>query len=453
MRKLFLPLGGAVFLLLLFTEARAQKRDKVLLQQMETAARQGLIDRYYPRNIDSVHGGYLSTFTYDIQPVGAQDKMIVTQARHIWSTSKAAEFYREPAFVPMARHGFQFLRDVMWDSVHGGFHTLVARDGTVKSTGKEAYGNAFAIYGLAAYFKASGDSAALQLAQQTFLWLEANSHDPQYGGYFQNLETNGTPARRTPATPSTSTVGYKDQNSSIHLLEAFTELYGVWKDELVRERLAEMLHLIRDTIVQPKGYLQLYLTADWKPVSFRDSTRESVLRHRAIDHVSFGHDVETAFLLLEAGEALGQPQDARTTEVAKRMVDHALATGWDRKRGGFYDGGYYFRDEPGMTIIRHGKNWWSQAEGLNTLQLFAHLFPSERKKYDRYFRRLWQYTQRYLMDHEHGDWYEEGLDHDPGRRTAHKAHIWKGTYHNFRGLSHCIVRLRNERDGSPADRH
>ncbi len=412
-----------------------------IAQQMRYAAKQGLIEVYYPRDIDTAYGGYLSTFSYDFHPVGEQDKMIVTQARHTWSTAKAAMFYHDTSYITMSRHGFLFLRDKMWDKEYGGFYNLVTRDGTPKSTIKEAYGNAFAIYGLSAYYECSHDTAALNLAKKTFLWLENHSHDPKYKGYFQHLQRDGTPVKRGADVKSTSDLGYKDQNSSIHILEALTELYQVWKDPLVKERLQEMLTLIRETIVTPKGNLQLFFTPEWKPVSFRDSTEQSILQHRNLDHVSFGHDVETAYLMQEATEALGNTHDAKTLAIGKKMVDHALRVGWDNSLGGFYDEGYYFKDKPGLTIINKSKNWWAQAEGLNTLLIMAQLYPTDPVNYLKHFYKQWDYVQTYLIDHEHGDWYEEGLDNEPQRKTALKAHIWKGSYHNFRALMNCINRL------------
>lgn len=439
MRKILLP----VFLLFPFS-LFAQQHDgtDTILQQMKRAAKELLIDKSYPRNIDTLYGGYLSAFTYNFKPHGDQDKMIVTQARHIWSTSKAAEFYHDTSYIAMARHGYHFLRDKMWDAEYGGFHNLVSRKGEVKSELKEAYGNSFAIYGLAAYYAASGDTAALELAKKGFQWLEKHSHDPRHKGYFQHLQRNGTPVARPASTPATSDLGYKDQNSSIHLLEAFTELYSVWKDPLLKERLNELLVLIRDTMVDRKGYLRLFFYPDWRPVSNRDSSKTIILQRKGIDHVSFGHDVETAFLMMEASEALGIGHDKKTWEIGKKMVDHSLRTGWDDKLGGFYDEGYYFRNTPGkMTIIKNTKNWWAQSEGLNTLLIFAHLYPNDKMNYMDKFKKLWSYSHKYLVDHEHGDWYEYGLDNSPKSRTALKAHIWKGTYHTFRALSNCIRRL------------
>ena len=57
------------------------------------------------------------------------------------------------------------------------------------------------------------------------------------------------------------------------------------------------------------------------------------------------------------------------------------------------------------------------------------------------FKKLWNYTNTYLIDHQYGDFYEYGLDNSPKSKTSLKAHIWKGTYHSFRALSNCIKRL------------
>lgn len=417
-----------------------------LADEIEHSMKTGLLDKWYPANIDTVHGGYLSTFTFDFQPTGDQDKMIVSQARHVWTTAKAFMAYPESEYyLDASKHGVEFLRDVMWDHTYGGFYQLVDRQGNVlpdAEAGKTAYGNAFAIYGLAAYVMASKDTAALSLAKKAFLWLEKHSHDPVHKGYFQHLERDGTVITRGPDVPSTSDLGYKDQNSSIHLLEAFTELYQVWPDPLVKERLLEMLVLIRDTITTDKGNLVLFLQPDWTPVSFRDSSEEVILKHHNIDHVSFGHDVETAYLMIEASHVAGLKNDTTTLRIAKRMVDHALENGWDSLAGGFYDEGYYFRDKPGMTIIRDTKNWWAQAEGLNTLLLMADLFPEDDHRYFEKFNTMWNYIDRYLIDHEHGEWYSGGLDKQPELKDALKGHIWKACYHQYRSMENAVKRLR-----------
>jgi mannobiose 2-epimerase len=444
-----------VIFLLLAVTAFAQKQPtakKNINERLKIAAeidksiRTEMLNKWYPRCVDSLYGGFLSTFTYNFLPTGLQDKMIVTQARHVWSNAIASQLYPDVAhYKKCAEHGFAFLQNVMWDKVNGGFFTLVDRKGNVKdSTEKTAYGNSFGIYASAAWYRASGDTNALGLAKKCFRWLEQNCHDPIYKGYYQNLLPDGTPIKRTAAVPSTSSVGYKDQNSSIHLLEAFTELYAVWPDALLRERLQEMLFLIRDVITNEKGNLVLFLQPDWAPVSFKDSSEAVILKHRNLDHVSFGHDVETAYLMLEASHVLELKNDTVTMTIAKRMVDHALRKGWDHKTGGFYDEAYYFKNKKDITIIRDSKNWWAQAEGLNTLLLMADHFPKDTMGYFEKFKMMWQYIKTYLIDHVHGDWYSEGLDARPEAKTGLKGHIWKATYHQLRALSNCVQALRKK---------
>ncbi|MGS2763534.1 AGE family epimerase/isomerase [Sinomicrobium sp. M5D2P9] len=432
---IFVLLGMCCYML------RAQQTNSDLADAFRREARENLVDKWYPLAVDNEDGGFYSEITYDFNVGRRHDKMVVTQSRHIWTTAKAFLFYGDKKYLEYARHGFVFLRDKMWDKEHGGFHNLVTKAGEPISRpgeAKTAYGNSFAIYALAAYYEASQDEEALELAKKTFLWLEAHSHDPVYKGYFQHMEVDGKPVERTGDIPSASDIGYKDQNSSIHLLEAFTELYSVWPDALLRQRLEELFLLIRDTIVTEDGYMTLFFEKDWSPVSFRDKAEEVINKHYYLDHVSFGHDVETAYLMLEASDALGRNDREKTLQVGKKMVDHSLDTGWDTGTGGFYDGGYYFEGRDTITIVNKDKNWWSQAEGLNTLLIMSYAFPDDKRFYRDYFLKLWKYVRSDISDPEHGGWYEWGMDTRPETKMDPKGHIWKATYHNFRALSNCV---------------
>jgi len=428
-----------------------------IYREMKKSMVDELLKPWYPASIDTAYDGFLSTFTYDFKPRGNQDKMVVTQARHTWSNAKAAELYPLADWYKKGEEsGYRFLRDKMWDKEYGGFYTYTDRQGNPKPGGfapKEAYGNSFALYALAAYYQSTGDTSALNLAVKEFQWLEQHSHDPVYKGYYQHMERDGTPIKRTASTPSTAELGYKDQNTSIHLLESFTELYTVWPDSLLRIRLQEMLHLVRDVITDEKGDLRLFFQPDWTPVSYRDSSYAVVLKHRNINCVSFGHNVETAYLMLETSHVLGIEDDTLTNRIAKKMIDNALSDGWDNTVGGFYDQGYYFKDKPGITIIADTKNWWAQAEGLNTLLLMADKYPHDPFQYEKKFKQQWQYVQTYLIDHEHGDWYQGGLDKQPNYKLALKGQIWKGTYHVFRAFINCTNRLKPDRIPPSAPAH
>lgn len=409
---------------------------------------QALLDKemslWYPKCIDSKYGGYYSDFNYKWDLSGRQDKMIVSQARHIWSASNTALFYnnnRSKELIGYAAHGFAFLKNVMWDKTYGGFYNLVDRSGKpipeFSKIVKQVYGNAFAVYGLAAYYKASHDTAALALAKQAFAWIDKHNHDSQYGGYFQFTERDGTPL-----VNGIAGIAPKDQNCAIHLLECFTELYGVWPDAHLRDRIAEMLHIIRDVMIKDGVTLQLFFSRDYTPVSYHDKNVPGGHNNYEFDHISFGHNVETTYLLLEASQAINSKYDSLTIAVGKKMDDYALDHGWDKKNGGLYDAGYIFKGQDTVTIVKNTKEWWVEVEALNSFLMMARLFPDDAHQYYQKFLDGFAYMMKYAVDPEYGGWYWDGLDTAPQAKFQMKGSIWKADYHTSRGVINCIRQLQ-----------
>lgn len=440
-----------------FTLNAQIKKDTLWLsvhKDMDNILFENMLPVWYPLVIDNEKGGYFSDFTYDWKPEGAQQKMIVTQARHVWSLAQLKMFTKEDVYATYAKHGYAFLKDVMWDRVHGGFYNLVERNGIPvkeKDAGiilKNAYGNAFGLYALATLYEATKEEEVLAFAKKVFLWLENNSYDPVYGGYYQFLTEEGKAIKT-----GWGGVPPKDQNSSIHLMEAFTQLYAVWPDPLVKKRLSEMIYLIKDKMTHEKGYLQLFFANDFTPFSLRDSLPEVQQKRWNLDHVSYGHDIETAFLLMDASQKLmdKEPKDEllkkehqKTLDMGKKMVDHGLKWGWDNKTAGVYDAGYYYKlnDSPG--IIKDTKNWWAQSETLNTLWYFHQLYPNDPMNYQKLFVEQWDFIKKYLIDWENGDWYSSSLDKDPQAKFGRKSNIWKGNYHTIRTLINVMNGIKNQ---------
>lgn len=416
-----------------------------IADEMELVLTTGMMDYWYPRCVDKEFGGYLSNFDKDWNQMESQPKFIVTQARHTWASAQMALMYPEnPLYMQVSEHGYKFLRDFMWDKEYGGYYTTTNRQGECiederfEQT-KTAYGNAFAIYGLAAYFKASNDSSALEQAIKSFRWFDKHSYDPEFGGYFQFMLRDGTALKEGHAgTPP------KDQNSSIHILEGLTALYEVWPDEHLKSRVNEMLVLIRDTITTEIGYLNLYFRQDWEPVYYTDEEFSGGRSKHILDHISFGHDIETAFLMLEASMALGIENDTRTHEVSKRMTDHTINKGWDPETGATYESGYYFEDKEDITILETSSQWWSVTESFHTMLIMSELYPEDPINYYDAFTLSWDYCMNYLIDHENGGWYISGINEHPSAKDSDKGGVWKGNYHSARSLINCIKILRNE---------
>lgn len=417
---------------------------RVIIAQMKKQLMLEL-EHFGKPTIDSVYGGYFTGMNYKWQLAGPELKMIVTQARLVWANAYASMyFHQKEPYYRYATHGLKFLENVMWDKEYGGFYDLVSRQGKPiffpGQPAKTAYGNAFGIYGLAGYYKAFGDTAALNLAEKTFWWMDKHSYDPKYGGYFQNIARDGRPYKSEfHGTPP------KDQNSMIHIMEAFAELYTVWPNPTLRARLDSLFHDVRDIAIDGHPYLTLFFHRDWTPISYRDSSNWLRTAHFEEDHISFQHDVETAWLLLHTSKVLGIKNDAKTLRIAKWMDDFALENGWDKKLGGIYDGGYIFQGEHHVTIIMPTKQWWGQIEALNSFLMMSQLYPHSKMDYYMKFCEQWHYVETYLIDHKYGGFYWGGLDKAPQNRKGPKATIWKVDYHTARGLINCILRLEGKK--------
>ncbi|MEA3461495.1 MAG: AGE family epimerase/isomerase [Bacteroidota bacterium] len=420
----------------------------ILADRLEESLFTYILEPWYPLVIDTLNGGYHSNFTrnWSLEEESG-NRALVQQARHVWATSLIYEYYPEHMeYLDYAENGFRFLKEAMWDQEFGGFHAYCTREGTPVESSiheKKIYGQAFGVYGLSQYYRVSHDPDALELARKAFLWMEEHSHDKKYGGYFELLGRNGAPViEQNPGQGQDGflRMGIKDYNSSIHVMEALTELYLIWPDSLVRERLEEMFYLIRDTFVHPDGYLQLFFEPDWTLVVRDAAVAGDETGQWFLNHFTYGHDVETAFLLLETAHVLGWGEDEKTHHIAKQLVDHSLASGWDSAAGGFYDAGV--ASEDGIRIINNHKSWWGLVEGMNALLLMHTLYPEDPQDYYALFLKSWEHIDSYLIDKSYGGWFNAATDTYPETVDQPKSHIWKTTYHNARGMVNCIHMLR-----------
>lgn len=396
-----------------------------LRDEIERSLRQGILEVWFPRSLDREHGGFLCEFDHQWKPpAGAtQPKTIVFQSRLTWLASQASLRYpADPRYREAADHGFAFLRDVMWDKRFGAWYWHRDRAGRAADPWrnvKHAYGIAFGIYACAAHHRATGEPQSLQMAKDAFRWLERHAHDETSGGYHEFFAVDGKPVVDESSNPAGGArdcigtrVGMKSMNTHIHLLEAFTALLEVWPDEAVKGRVEELVRVVREKIVSPGPAMHQFFNPQWKPVPDLDS---------------FGHDVEAAYLLMEATAASGD-ETGEVPAVAKGLIDHALDYGWDDANGGFFEAGSTFG-----AVHDRRKTWWVQAEGLNALLLMSRLHPRDPRDYRTLFEQQWAYMKKNVIDAQHGEWYPNGVDAG-GSKTANKASEWKAGYHGGRAL-------------------
>lgn len=423
-------------LLLVCTDLRAADAPtpdayRKVVAAVESSLQNDDLTKWFPRAVDDKNGGFLENFREDWSPGRTGEKSIVYQARLTWLAAAAAERYPQQrgAYLTYSRHGVAQLADKQWDKEHGGFFWAVDDSGKPTrdhGSEKHAYGNAFGIYAAAAGYHATHDAAALDLAKKAFTWLDAHAHDAEHGGYHEALTVDGKPitsadGQSRPADAIGTKYGQKSMNTHIHLLEALTTLNEVWPDPLVKKRTREVFDIVLTKIYDEPGIQHMFFAPDWKPVPGVDS---------------FGHDIETGYLLVEAAAALGIPDDKPTWAAARKLVDHALAVGFDQTHGGFYNEGTVEGKD-----LRTEKIWWVEAEGLNALLLMHDRFGAETPKYWDAFVKQWDFIAKHQIDPTHGGWYPTvSQDGKPSPNRA-KSDRWTEGYHQGRAMLNVVERL------------
>ncbi len=417
-----------------------------LAAEAEANLQSNVLSKWFPAAVDAQHGGFYQNLSESWVRGEANEKSIVYQSRLTWISAQAALRFKNDAgrsaqYLAISRHGLEFLDDVLWDKASGGLFWEVDQNGapTVERGGeKHVYGIAFAIYAATANYQATHDARALNLAQRAFAWLEGHAHDRKNGGYYEALTRQGQPilaASNAPGAPTGDAIGtrygFKSMNTHIHVLEALAALYEAAPSARLRARLEEVFVLVRDRIAVEPGCLNLFFTPDWRAVP---------------DHDSFGHDIETAYLLAEAASALGRPDDARTWRVARSLVDHTLDFGWDQVNGGFYDAGTAFSSPDSKDEAATRKIWWTQAEALNALLLMHERFGHETPRYWQAFVRQWNWIQTRQVDARNGGWYPTLSQDGTPLAGQPKSDRWTEAYHQGRALLNVSARLRHLAD-------
>lgn len=381
----------------------------------ERLLRSSLIDFYLPGCLDHEHGGYYEVLK-DGRFAGSGEKFLTLQARHLWffSTLALEGFDRDNALAA-AKHGFEFIHGKMRDPEFGGYYSKVTDEGAPKDARKHAYLNSFALYGLVAYGRASGDARAITAAKALFEVLESKAHDKEFGGYEEFFERDWTAVTDPKAHGYVGAIGHKTYNTHLHLLESFAELYRSWPEERVRKRLAELLAINISTVHFP--------TVNNNVDAFQRNW--SVVQEPRNLRASYGHDVECVWLVMDAARTL-EIAPATLLNWATGLSETCLEFGHDREHGGFYNGGPLGKPADDLK-----KTWWVQTEALLGM-LEMHRLTQEPRYWEAFLKTL-DFCEKNHVAAEGGWWATRAAD---GSATADKTRTspWQGAYHAGRAL-------------------
>ncbi|MDX9755874.1 MAG: AGE family epimerase/isomerase [bacterium] len=391
--------------------------------RLQAILNNAILPFWFPQVVDTVHGGYQLNHDAQGRFLGPSDKMLVTQARTMWFFAYLRNHgYNKAEYIEAARHGFDYLRDTMWDKEQGGFFWQVDSSGKPTRTMKHLYGQGFALYALSEYALAFSSQPALDLATRLFNLLETKAHDPLYGGYRESFQTDWTvPSDDEPGYLS-APHDYKLMNTHLHLMEPLTVYYEASKSPLARERLLELIQIQSNAVVRKTvGACTDKFTRDWRPVPKPE-----------YDVVSYGHDIENIWLLMLACETARLP-NGPFLDLYTTLFDYSLRHGYDKSAGGFYYYGPFNQD-----ATNKAKVWWVQAEALVASLSMYHL--TQDKRYLDIFTQTLDWTEHHMVDWEHGDWHANVPDNRA--RPEGKAHAWKGPYHNGRAVVRCSALIQ-----------
>jgi len=331
-------------------------------------------------------------------------KGAILNARILWTFSSAYRLLGKEEYLGAARNAFVQIRDRFYDPEFGGIYWSLSPDGKPLDTKKQFYAIAFAVYGCAEYFRATGEEEALELAIRLWRSIEDHSLDTVKGGYLEACTRDWQPIEDMRLSEKDRNDA-KTMNTHLHILEGYTGLYRVWKDETLRRRLVELCHIFTDRIVRPDGHLGLFFDEDWNSQS---------------DMVSYGHDIEASWLLCETAELLGD--DALLAKVRACCARIAAAS----LEGLQADGSMIYEYDP-KTAGQAGhldtnRHWWVQAETV---------VGCLNQGWEERALRCWDYIKKNLLA-PGGEWYwSVDADGNPNT-TDDRAGFWKCPYHNGR---------------------
>jgi len=389
-----------------------------LKEEMHDHLVNDILPYWMKKTVDVEQGGFFGRIDGTETLHVKADKGCVLNARILWTFSAAYNHFQDTEYLEIAGRAFNYLINHFIDEEYGGVFWMVDYFGNHSETKKQIYAQAFAIYGLSEYYKASKNIRALDVAKELFNVIEKHAFDRKENGYFEAYDRHWSLLEDLRLSDKDANEK-KTMNTHLHVLEAYTALYEIWKDKFLEKQLKNLVKLFLDKFINKENHrFMLFFDEYWLSKS---------------DDISFGHDIEGSWLLQKAAEKLDSwLLIRRTKKLAVAMVNAVMENGMDA------DGGIMYEAEPD-GIRDTDKHWWPQAEGIVG---FVNAWQNTGdEKYLQRAEAIWQYIKKYIIDTTHGEWWyrvtKDGLPYV----VEDKVGPWKGPYHNGRACLEIIKRL------------
>lgn len=390
-----------------------------LKSELTTELERNVLPYWTKFTFDNVNGGFYGRINNDNIVDITANKGSILNARILWTFSAAYNMLKYPDYLKTATRAYRYFQDHFIDKTYGGVYWMLDYTGKPVDTRKQIYALAFAIYGLSEYYKASGNKESLNTAISIYNIIEEKAFDPGYKGYFEAYQRDWSLIDDQRLSEKDMNVE-KTMNTHLHVLEAYSTLYDVWKDTGLRNKIEHLIEVFLKHIINNEtGHFNMFMEADWKVVSGK---------------LSYGHDVEGAWLLHEAAVKINNNAILEEVKrVAVKMTNAALL-GVDPMGGLYAD----FIPDMGNETERE---WWTLAEGVvGCVDAFE--ITNDSKYLDAAFG-FWDFIKKYQIDRRYGEWFYRVDEEAKPILSYDKVGQWKCPYHNSRMCMEIMRRVKS----------
>src|SRR3989339_144836 len=391
-----------------------------LKNELEQELHQNILNYWMLQALDTTNGGFIGAIDAQNQPNPKAPKGSVLNARILWTFSAAYRLTQKPEYLEMAHRSCAYNTEHFLDKTYGGVYWELDFQGNPLNPRKQIYALSFMIYGLTEYFRITNDKTALSAAIDLFDSIEKYSFDKERNGYIEALSENWQKLDDLRLSEKVANES-KTMNTHLHILEAYTNLFRIYKSQKLYKALKNLIELFLEKFISPSYHLNLFFDDDWNLKG---------------DHISFGHDIECSWLLFEAAEVLGDTSLIEKVKPVTIQMANAVFEGIDT------DGGLFNELEPAHQKLDTDKHWWPQAEGLVGYYNAYRLSGDD--SFSKQTFKSWEFIKNHLIDRRHGEWFWRVNKNGIPNFNDEKAGFWKCPYHNSRACLEIMKRLYHE---------
>ncbi len=383
------------------------KKIEILCTELKENLVSNILQYWMTKMVDPNGGFYGERDGNDMLVLNAP-KGAILNGRLLWTFAAAYRTTRDNKYLEMANRAKRYILDNFYDNKFGGIYWSVDSNGNPLDTKKQFYAIGFVIYGLSELVRANGDPEALEYAKRLYYDIECHSHDFKKGGYIEACTRDWSVIEDMRLSEKDANEK-KTMNTHLHIIEPYTNLYRVWESDELKDSIRKLLNLFLDKIENPvTHHLGLFYDEDW---------------NRQDNIISYGHDIEASWLLLETADVLGEKSIYNKTlkhtyKIAKAALDGRMADGsmvYECHNNGMFD---------------NERHWWVQAECVIGL-IYLYKYHKESNALDKAIE-TWNFIKSKLVDDEHGEWHWSILNDGSINYKDDKAGFWKCPYHNSR---------------------